>query len=373
VESMHPMVGSPRNVENERFRHFISSHLISEGWTGGPRDNRDPRRRTLQQSEAVTIPPLGTDASTALLERARDRLELLSAAGERLSGSLQPQAIAQAMAALVVPRLADWCRIDLLDAHGRLEQVVMHHQDPARRAEAEQAARDFRASADAEGSMDWCIRQGRSHLQQADSAEALAAQSAPELMDVTRRFGFNACFVTPLVARGRTLGAFAVMQAESCRGFDPEDVALVAELGRRAALALDNARLFAEADAARREAEAANRAKDEFLALLGHELRNPLAPIATALQLMAMRGDASFASERALIERQVAHLARLVDDLLDVARITRGDLRLQLERVALRARRAACRARGGGGDGWARGGDSPASAAGESAAGRPGL
>jgi signal transduction histidine kinase len=285
----------------------------------------------------VTIQAPGSDASITLLERARDRLELLSAAGERLSGSLQPQAIAQAMAALVVPRLSDWCRIDLLDAQGRVELVVMHHQDPARRAEAEQVARAFRASADTEGSMDWCIRHGRAHLQQAESVAALAAQSAPELVDVTRRFGLRACFVTPLVARGRTLGAFAVMQAESCRSFDPEDVALVAELARRAALALDNARLFAEADAARREAEAANRAKDEFLALLGHELRNPLAPIATALQLMAMRGDTVFASERALIERQVAHLARLVDDLLDVARITRGDLRLQRERIALRA------------------------------------
>ena len=284
----------------------------------------------------MTIPAPGSDASTALLERARDRLELLSAAGERLSGSLQPQAIVHAMAALVVPRLADWCRIDLLGPDGRLEQVVMHHQDPARRAEAEKAAQASRASPETEGSMDWCIRHGRAHLQQADSAEALAEQSAPELVDVTRRFDFNACFVTPLVARGRTLGAFAVMQAESRRLFDPEDVALVAELARRAALALDNARLFAEACAARREAEAANRAKDEFLAMLGHELRNPLAPIATALQLMEVRGDAGSAPQRAVIERQVAHLARLVDDLLDVARITRGDLRLQRERVALR-------------------------------------
>ncbi|MGM9487549.1 hybrid sensor histidine kinase/response regulator [Ideonella sp. YS5] len=285
----------------------------------------------------MTIPAPGSDAPTALLERARDRLELLSAAGERLSGSLQPQAIVHAMAALVVPRLADWCRIDLLGADGRLEQVVMHHRDPARRAEGERAARAFRASPETDGSMDWCIRHGRAHLQQAPSADALVEQSAPELVDVTRRFGFNACFVTPLVARGRTLGAFAVMQAESRRLFDPEDVALVAELARRAALALDNARLFAEADAARREAEAANRAKDEFLAMLGHELRNPLAPIATALQVMDKRGDAGSAPERALIERQVAHLARLVDDLLDVARITRGDLRLQRERVALRS------------------------------------
>lgn len=79
---------------------------------------------------------------------------------------------------------------------------------------------------------------------------------------------------------------------------------------------------------ARAIAVAANRAKDEFLAVLGHELRNPLAPIRTALQLMRLRGDAAFVQERTIIERQVQHLVRLVDDLLDISRITRGKIEL---------------------------------------------
>ncbi|MFO0612482.1 MAG: ATP-binding protein [Polyangiaceae bacterium] len=80
---------------------------------------------------------------------------------------------------------------------------------------------------------------------------------------------------------------------------------------------------------ARAEAEEANRVKDEFLAMLGHELRNPLAPISTALELMRLRGDASAIRERAVIERQVEHLVRLVDDLLDISRITRGKVELK--------------------------------------------
>jgi PAS domain S-box-containing protein len=76
------------------------------------------------------------------------------------------------------------------------------------------------------------------------------------------------------------------------------------------------------------QAEAANRAKDEFLALLGHELRNPLAPIITALELMKLRDSDALVSERALVERQVKHVVRLVDDLLDVSRITRGKVSL---------------------------------------------
>ena len=80
-------------------------------------------------------------------------------------------------------------------------------------------------------------------------------------------------------------------------------------------------------------AESANRAKDEFLAMLGHELRNPLSPILTALQLMQLRGEAGSARERVIIERQVTHLSRLVDDLLDVSRITRGRDRAQARAV----------------------------------------
>jgi signal transduction histidine kinase len=87
--------------------------------------------------------------------------------------------------------------------------------------------------------------------------------------------------------------------------------------------------LLAREREARLEAEEAHRAKDEFLALLGHELRNPLAPIFTALQLMRLRKRESTERERTVIERQVNHLTRLVDDLLDISRIKRGNVQLK--------------------------------------------
>ena len=83
------------------------------------------------------------------------------------------------------------------------------------------------------------------------------------------------------------------------------------------------------------ELERASRAKDEFLAMLGHELRNPLAPILTALQLMRLRGVSGAEKERAVIDRQVRHVVRLVDDLLDVSRITRGKIQLAMEPLRL--------------------------------------
>jgi PAS domain S-box-containing protein len=88
-----------------------------------------------------------------------------------------------------------------------------------------------------------------------------------------------------------------------------------------------------EERAALSAATAANRAKDEFLAMLGHELRNPLAPIVTALQLMKLRGDIRTTKEHVIIERQVQHVVRLVDDLLDVSRIAQG--KIELKRVTV--------------------------------------
>jgi len=94
-------------------------------------------------------------------------------------------------------------------------------------------------------------------------------------------------------------------------------------------------RLLEHANQARLEAEAANRSKDEFLAMLGHELRNPLAPILTAIEVMKARGEQGAVRERSVIERQVRHVVMLVNDLLDVSRIAQGKVELHRKTVAI--------------------------------------
>ena len=106
-------------------------------------------------------------------------------------------------------------------------------------------------------------------------------------------------------------------------------------LPRAIRYAVERKRLQDEFRAARAEAERANAVKDEFLAMLGHELRNPLAPIVTALAMIRTNQSAGFDRERAILERQVQHLVRMVDDLLDVSRIARGKLELQRTDVDL--------------------------------------
>ncbi len=134
----------------------------------------------------------------------------------------------------------------------------------------------------------------------------------------------------PLVVSGNPLGVLTFATAESGRTYTDADLALANDLANRAGVAIENFRLYQ----ALRDAD---RRKDEFLATLAHELRNPLAPIRNALQILKMpRVDAATVERsRDMMERQVHHLVRLVDDLLDVSRVMRGKIELRKERVEL--------------------------------------
>lgn len=147
----------------------------------------------------------------------------------------------------------------------------------------------------------------------------------------------------PVVARsGEVLGGLFFGHPERGR-FTPAHEQLVSGLAAQAAVALENARLYealrqseSSARVAYGAAKQAERRKDEFLAMLGHELRNPLAPILTALQVLELKRSGKPADRELLvIERQVRHLIGLVDDLLDVSRITRGKIKLGRERTQL--------------------------------------
>jgi signal transduction histidine kinase/CheY-like chemotaxis protein len=150
-----------------------------------------------------------------------------------------------------------------------------------------------------------------------------------------------ACACIPLVAaEGAIGGLMFAYRAE--HDFTDDERTFLVSLASQCAHAMERlrllesvSRLYAAEAEARRQAEAASRAKDEFLALLGHELRNPLAPIVTALSLMRLRRGGDHDRERSIIERQVHHLVRLVDDLLDISRITKGAVELVRAPVSL--------------------------------------
>ncbi len=155
---------------------------------------------------------------------------------------------------------------------------------------------------------------------------------APDLRELALGHGLRACWSTPLLSsQGKVLGTFAVYFSTPRRP-SPDEMRLVDILTRTAGVAVERRR----AEEALREAD---RRKDEFLATLAHELRNPLAPMRNALQVIQLAGGdvAAVAQAREMMERQMRHMVRLVDDLLDVSRITRGKLELRKQRVDLAA------------------------------------
>lgn len=163
-----------------------------------------------------------------------------------------------------------------------------------------------------------------------EARHIIGAKSADVLFNVDASHVPKDALAVPLIGRSGQPFAHLVIAEKAGGDFSPDDKAILVQLAHMTAVAFDNARLYEEL----RESD---RHKDEFLATLAHELRNPLAPIRNALQVMRLaRNDPSaLESSEAIIERQVQQMVRLIDDLLDLSRISRGKIELRTERVDL--------------------------------------
>ena len=259
-------------------------------------------------------------------KRDADRLALLSRAGELLSSTIDYEATLRNVVAAALPDLGDFGFFDVLEPDGSVRRIARAHQN-AKTQELLEATRWVRSE---RTDMNLCaLSTGSSGFHpDVDNLWLNEVARAPEHLALMRELAFHSMITVPLRHEDRLGGALTLFFADSRRRHTRDDVLLAEEIARRAAGAVEAARLYGALQDAVRRKDEADRRKDEFLAMLGHELRNPLSPIMTALQLMRLRGDQTFTRERQVIERQVRHLERLVDDLLDISRVTRGKLEL---------------------------------------------
>ncbi len=267
---------------------------------------------------------------------ARERLVLLDSITQALVRDFRGLGPAvETLARRVVPALADWCAVYVVRDDRSIDPVAIACSDVDEASAARERLRRRPIDPELSWGVPRAIRSGAAEVIERVTDEMLAAVvHDPEQFQRLRGLGVTAHLAVPLKVQGAVLGCLGLMQIGSRRRFSADDVLLAEEIAARAALLLEHQRLYQEASAARAEAEAANRAKDEFLAMLGHELRNPLAPIVTALQVLEQR-DADGGNERRIIDRQVKCLMRLVDDMLDVSRIAAGKIELTKQRVEL--------------------------------------
>ncbi|HEY4555133.1 MAG TPA: PAS domain-containing sensor histidine kinase, partial [Lysobacter sp.] len=299
----------------------------------------DGRVRWLQTRRRIELAPDGTprrirgiSADITSLKRAEIATRLLADAGRTLGASLDYETTLASLSRVLVPQLADWYAVDLLDAHGELERIAVHHPDPAKVEMGRRLHAEYPPSKDAPIGTWHTIRTGTPswapHL--TDEMFVQGARDAEHLA-LMRALGLNSFVCVPMAARGAVIGVITLVYAESGRRYTQPDVDLAMQIAERAAVAVDNARLF-------RALQDADRRKDEFLAMLAHELRNPLAPINMAAELLRVVASDLPPVQRAagIITRQVGHMTELVDDLLDVSRVTRGLVELQREPVDVR-------------------------------------
>ena len=254
--------------------------------------------------------------------REKRRLELLADAGAVLSVSFDDEAALGRLARLLVPQLADLCLIDLGTADGTVERAATASAGSADSLRVEQLCRRFRPGSDSLHPVLRVLRTGTPEIDNdmADTPRGISGR------DGEHPAVFSSMFV-PLIARARTLGVLSLIGTRPNLRFTSADLALAEELARRAALAVDNARLY-------HESQAASRAKDRILAVLGHELRTPLTPISAAVSArLEHETDPETCNELEMIRRNIELEARLIDDLLDISRIERGRLHLELEVV----------------------------------------
>jgi PAS domain S-box-containing protein len=267
------------------------------------------------------------------------RIHFLADATALLAESLDYEATVARVARLAVPRLADWCAVDLVVEGRRLpKRVAVAHVEPDKVALAAEIYAKYPPRPDAPTGMPNVLRTGRAELYPEITDELLvAAAEDEEHLRMSRELRLRSAMVIPLVSGGRILGAITLVSAESDRRYGADDLAFGEELARRCALAIENARLFSSEQEARKLADVANRAKDEFLAVVSHELRTPLNAIMGWAKLLTSRDFDERRRQRAVetIERNAVAMAQLIEDLLDMSRVISGKMRLQVQPVDL--------------------------------------
>jgi PAS domain S-box-containing protein len=296
----------------------------------------DSERAFIQAIAQLCAAAIDRETAHRTLQDSERAHRFLADAGVALAQSLDEVDTLRNVAELAIGSFADWCWVDLRDSHtGEIVRVAIAAARQSRAALTETfSGGPTPIKPDPRYPGLRALREGEPVLVR-NFTEAAWRDAMASDARLVREPAPRSVMAVPLRARGESFGALTLARNDASRPYDERDLQFASEVGRRASIAIENARLYATARRDRAAAEEASRAKDQFLAVLGHELRNPLAPIATALRLMSLRSGDTCLSERSIIERQVQHMTRLVDDLLDVSRITRGKVELRRRPIEL--------------------------------------
>ncbi len=258
-------------------------------------------------------------------KRTEETQRFLADATGVLASSLNYETTLSRVAALAVPRVADWCAVHLVGDNGAPKALAVTHVDPAKVEIAREYNLRFPPRADDTIGIANVMRTGQPEIYPEVSEELLVSASrGEEHLKAIREIGMKSVMILPMVARGRTLGAITFVSAESGRRFGSEDLAIAQHLARRSALAVDNARLF-------REAQDAIKVRNELFSSVSHDLKNPLTGMKGMAQLLERQvarlnipGKNRILEGLASIDSTATRMTSQIDELLDLASLQMG-------------------------------------------------
>jgi signal transduction histidine kinase len=333
----------------------------------------NPTKGTYTWLAVNAIPQFNQDTNTPvggysvfedITERkyAEESLKFLYKATSLLNASIDYEAMLKTVARLAVPKLADWCAIDMLEADGSLRRLVVEHIDPEKISLAHELARRLPTDMNAATGVPHVVRTGQPEFTFVVTDEmietSIAALTAidPDIADLIRSLDIRSSMIVPLMARERCLGAITFVAAESGRHFGPADLALAQELARHAGLSIDSALLFYQTQQAKDELEtrvnertaqleASLKELEAFSYSVSHDLRAPLRTIdgfsRAILEDYAPKLDEEGQSYLNRIRAATHQMAQLIDDLLKLSRVTRSDMHMEEVNLSAMAREIA--------------------------------
>ena len=267
-------------------------------------------------------------------EAAERRSRFLAEASRALSASLDHEVTLANLAALAVPDIADYCMIHVRDENGVIRQVAAAHADPEKEPLLRELERRLPPDADQPAGVVARVMRDREPALIAEVPEGWAAEigGGRDLHRLGEALDPRSAMVVPLLSHGEVFGAITLVSSDGRRRYGPQDMELAEELARRAALAVENARLY-------EAALAASKAKSDFLAVMSHELKTPLSTIVACTDLL----EAEIAGPLTQDQRDqlghvlasALHLLQLIDEILSFSRMEAGREKVRLETVDL--------------------------------------